>query len=970
LSVSARHAIACVLPEGCQTKGNEQNGLGDEMGVRSRLVAAAVVGLAFISNADAQDTAPAQTTAPAQASPPAAAPAQGAPAQGTPAQAAPAQETPAQGTPAQAQGTPAQATPPSANQPAQATPQNAQGGNATAPTPAPSSELPPVEIIQKQPKAAPKAAKKAAPKKKKQVVSPAPQPAPSAPPPAATPPVDVAGPPGEVFEAGTGGIDSGTVNMSPVGGAIPIGKYPGGVGRGSAADIQRTGDTYIPEVLQQTVPGVILEDAQGNVFQRNLQYRGFDSSPVNGVPQGLAVYQNGVRINESFGDVVNWDFLPDNAVNGITIIGANPVYGLNALGGAVTILMRDGFNYQGAELDVRGGSFDRYQGALTLGNNSGAWGAFLAMEGIHDGGYRDFSPSRIRRMYTDIGARGDNSEFHLNFTGAANFVGVTAAAPVQLLDLSWSNTFTSPQTTKNQMTMISANGTIQVSPTWSLQGVGYWRWFRQSHVDGNISEAEECDTIAGVLCLEGEDDGLLFGSGPGVNPNGTIPDDIADPLGSLDKTSQNTNSFGFAGQAVNKDYLFGFKNQFLVGASYDHGHVGYGATSTLGSFAPQFVVNSLGVLLLQPNEVSPRDLTTLNDYYGVYFSDTVDLTSDLALTVGGRYNFARVQIMDESGNAPQLNGDNTFQRFNPMVGGTYLIQPGLTLYAGYAEANRAPTPAELACSNPDFPCLLESFLTADPPLDQVVSHTWELGLRGQMQGYARQRFEWSAGLFRALNTNDIYQIADEISGRGYFDNIGDTLRQGIEIGGRYTDDRWMIYANYALVDATFQSNFVVPSPNNPLAFECEDGPGSPPSDDEPNCVQVQSGDRIPGIPLSRFKAGFDYLILPQWKFGADLVAASSQYFFGDEGNDNVPLAGYAKVDLHTFYDLTEHVQLYGLVYNLFNSHYGLFGNYFNLEAANSASAANPATGAGFFTNAETITPAPPLTAYGGVRIHY
>ena len=163
------------------------------------------------------------------------------------------------------------------------------------------------------------------------------------------------------------------------------------MGRGSAEDIARTGYTYVPEVLQQTVPGVILGDAQGNVFQRNLQYRGFESSPVNGVPQGLAVYQNGVRINESFGDIVNYDFLPDNAISGMTIIGANPVFGLNALGGALTIFMRDGFNYQGAELNVMGGSFGRYQGGARRRRQSGSWGGFMALEGIHDDGYRDFS---------------------------------------------------------------------------------------------------------------------------------------------------------------------------------------------------------------------------------------------------------------------------------------------------------------------------------------------------------------------------------------------------------------------------------------------------------------------------------------------------------------------------------------------------------------------------------------------------
>jgi len=648
------------------------------------------------------------------------------------------------------------------------------------------------------------------------------------------------------------------------------------------------------------------------------------------------------------------------------------VFGLNAIGGAVTIFMRDGFSYQGAELDVRGGSFGRYQGALTVGNNTGNWAGFMALEGIHDNGYRDFSASRIRRMYADLGARGDGSEFHLNFTGAANYVGVTAAAPVQLLDQNWANTFTSPQTTKNQVAMTSLNGQIEASPTLTFSGVGYYRWFKQSHVDGNISEAEECDTIADVLCLEGEDDLQLFGVGPGVNADGSIPDDIADPLGSLDNTSQLANSFGFAGQGVDKSKLFGLGNQFLIGASYDRGNVAYGAASTLGSFAPKFVVNSLGIELVGPNEVAPRDLTTINDYYGIYFSNTTDLTSDLALTVGGRYNFARVQLIDETGTAPQLNGDNTFQRFNPMVGGTYLIQPGLTLYASYAEANRAPTPAELACADPNFPCLLESFLTADPPLDQVVSHTWELGLRGKMAGASNQRLEWSAGLFHALNNNDIITIADQISGRGYFDNVGDTLRQGIELGARYTDPRWMLYANYALVDATFQSAFIVASPNNPsaAAFNCDDGPPGPPDPDEEVCVQVNKGDTIPGIPLNRFKAGFDYLITEKWKFGADLVAASSQVFFGDEGNDNAPLGGYAKVDLHTFYDVTENVQLYGLVYNLFNSQYGLFGNFFDLEAANEASEANPSTGDDFFTNARTITPAPPITAYGGMKIRY
>jgi hypothetical protein len=126
------------------------------------------------------------------------------------------------------------------------------------------------------------------------------------------------------------------------------------------------------------------------------------------------------------------------------------VFGLNALGGAVTILMRDGFNFQGVEADTRYGSFGHIQGSIAAGARSGIWGAFIAGEDIKDDGFRDFSQAKIRRMYADLGVKNDGTELHVNFTGADNVVGVTAAAPVELLDLGWSRTFTSPQTTDNK----------------------------------------------------------------------------------------------------------------------------------------------------------------------------------------------------------------------------------------------------------------------------------------------------------------------------------------------------------------------------------------------------------------------------------------------------------------------------------------------------------------------------------------
>ena len=154
----------------------------------------------------------------------------------------------------------------------------------------------------------------------------------------------------------------------------------------------------------------------------------------------------------------------------------------------------------------------------------------------------------------------------------------------------------------------------------------------------------------------------------------------------------------------------------------------------------------------------------------------------------------------------------------------------------------------------------------------------------------------------------------------------------------------------------------LPSPNNPNGVPCDNAPDA-------TCSNASAGDRLPGIPEHRFKAGFDYWVTHEWKFGGDLLVASNQIFYGDWANNNAPLAGYATVNLRSSYDVNAHFQLYGLINNLFDSHYGLFGTYFNLASANTAAAA-AGLGANFFTDPSTITPSQPLAAYGGVRVKF
>ncbi len=304
-------------------------------------------------------------------------------------------------------------------------------------------------------------------------------------------------------------------------------------------------------------------------------------------------------------------------------------------------------------------------------------------------------------------------------------------------------------------------------------------------------------------------------------------------------------------------------------------------------------------------------------------------------------------MADQLGTSPDLNGSHTFQRFNPVAGLTYKIAPWVTAYGGYAEANRAPTPLELGCANPNRPCLLEGFLVADPPLQQVVARTWEAGLRGET-AFNGGRFEWKAGLFRADSENDIISVASTIQGRGVFQNVEATRRQGLEAAAQYRSREWLVYASYSYIDATYQFTGLIPSPNNP-------------SSDADGNAHIVPGKRIPMIPQHQVKFGADYAVTPKWKVGADLVVVGSQFYVGDDANQNERLPAYWTVNLHTSYQVHKDVQLFGIVKNLFDRRYAVYGTYFEPELIENAIPNPP-------TNQRTQTPAQPLSIYAGMRI--
>jgi iron complex outermembrane recepter protein len=353
----------------------------------------------------------------------------------------------------------------------------------------------------------------------------------------------------------------------------------------------------------------------------------------------------------------------------------------------------------------------------------------------------------------------------------------------------------------------------------------------------------------------------------------------------------------------------------------------------------------------------PVSVDSINKSLGAYFTDTFEATNSLAITAGGRYNVANIDLVDQLGS--NLTGWNRFVHFNPSIGATYKLAPSMTLYGGYSINTRTPTASEIECSNPLTPCLLPTDLAGDPPtLRQVVAHTIEIGLRGHTPGAAGAagQLTWNASVFRTVLEDDIYGIATSVS-QGFFQNIGDTRREGIELGLDYHAQSWSYYLNYSLVKAQFLTAMTLNSPSNPYQDANQD-------------IQVEPGDTLPGIPKNRVKLGVNFQLLSQWTVGASAEWVGSVYYVGDEANLLAPIPSYTVVDLDTNYRVTQHIEIFASVDNLLNRKYGTWG--ILSDPTQTGAPGVPADGVtnGPGVDNRFLSPAAPLEVFGGIRIQF
>jgi iron complex outermembrane recepter protein len=739
---------------------------------------------------------------------------------------------------------------------------------------------------------------------------------------------------------------------------IDLDKVPGNVQVITSADIIRDGTASLTGALNNSLSSININDDIADPFQPDILYRGFEASPVLGTPEGLAVYQNGVRINEAFGDTVNWDLFPDVAVDKVELVSSSPVFGRNALGGAVSVTMKNGFSYQGGDLALAGGSYGQRSVTAQYGVNSGIFGFYVASRALDWTGWRQFSDDRMRDVYAVLSLHTDAATLDLSYTRSNNDMHGQGPAPVQELAVNRSLVFTGPQANVNQLNFLTLNATLELSDAWSLQGVLYYRQYSQYVSNGNTTDYTACTNTPGILC---QSDGLtpLTNAAGGTLPD--ISDGGANVIGENDFEQIDAWSRGASFQVAGNDAYFGHDNEFTAGVALDYAATRFYTGAQLGVLNSQLLVAPSSLLVYTPEDSAaaadfgdpvPVSLDSTNNSLGIYLSDTFNVTQDLAVTASGRYNISNINLYDQLGT--NLDGYNRFVHFNPAIGATYKVRPTMTLYGGIADNTRTPTPSEIECSDPAALCLLPTNLAGDPPLKQVLSQTTEVGLRGTIPDVLDGQLIWNLSAFRTLLEHDIFGIATSVS-QGYFQNIGDTRREGCEVGIGYHLERWSAYANYSYVRATFESALTVPSPSNP--FQDENGD-----------IAVTPGDHLPGIPQNRVKLGVDFKIMPQWTVGAELNYVSSFFYVGDESNQLPPIPGYAIVNLHTSFKPFEHFEVFASVNNLLDRQYATWG-----ILSDPTGIGAPGVPADGVTNGPGVdnrfqSPGAPLEVFGGIRL--
>ncbi|MDQ6628031.1 MAG: TonB-dependent receptor [Pseudomonadota bacterium] len=721
---------------------------------------------------------------------------------------------------------------------------------------------------------------------------------------------------------------------------LPRDRVPAPVQTATGADIARSGALSLGDFMNRRFGSVHINEIQGNPFQPNVSFRGYTASPLLGTPQGLSLYVDGVRFNQPFGDIVSWDLLPMAAIASITLMpGSNPLFGLNTLGGALSVQTKDGTTHPGSSAQTTIGAHGRSQIEVESGGIDARgleW--FGAASVFRDRGWRDDSASRLGQAFGKLGWRSGATRLALSASAASTALHGNGLQDGQLLAQRDASVYTRPDETRNRSGLLSVAATHDRADGWGVSAQAYLRRIDTRTVNGDLNDASLDQPL---YALSDADRSALAGAGiaaPAVVDATTTPFPflrcVAQALqdgdtelacnGVLRRSHNAQAQAGVTAQASGKLQLGTTTHRIVVGAAFDTSRTRFAQIAApgfvLADRSVQTVTDFLGDRGVGAAETAVS-LSARTATASVFSADSIALGADWHVTVAARYDRTTVRNRDALRPAPDpasLDGDDLFARLNPALGLNWNPRRAVQLYAGYNEGSRTPTAIELGCANPAQPCRLPNALAGDPPLKQVVARTLEAGLRGDLAPLAT----WRAGVFRADNRDDLLFVSSDASGQGYFRNFGRTRRQGVELGasakaaGVSADFAW------TLLDARFRSAERVNGAGN---SSNDQGPGFAGS------IDIAPGDRLPLVPRQIFKASLELAAEAGTTLALDLVATSGALARGNENGSHVAdgvfylgpgrSPGYAVLNLGATRQATRSLTVFARVGNLLDRRY-------------------------------------------------
>ena len=778
------------------------------------------------------------------------------------------------------------------------------------------------------------------------------------------------------------------------------------------ADIVASGSLDLSDFLNRKLSGVYLNEMQGNPFQPDVNFRGYTASPLLGTPQGIAVYVDGVRQNQPFGDVVSWDLIPQNSISTMTLVpGSDPLFGLNTLGGALSILTKDGTTSPGLSGDVTYGSSGRKQlNAEAGGGKATGFNWFLAANAFHESGWRYDSPSDVRQGFARLGWRTPTTNLGLTLNYAYNTLTGNGLQDYRLLAADYKSIYSAPDTIGNRSPAFNFIASHTFTPSLTFSGNAYYRNIRTEGINGNLNtnsldESVYQPSAADIAALKAA--GYTGYPASGANAANTPfpkwrciaqalqfsePVEKCDAVIVYSKTAQN--DFGFSGQftwvtSPDPFHKGSGHNQFTAGSTFDRGTVTFTQNTQFGYLNPDRTITGIaswedGSTNSNGDPVDSRvNLYGVSPTFSLFATDTLSIGKTLNITVSGRYNRNAIDNTDHllpQAGPGSLTGKDVFNRFNPAVGLTWSPVSSVNIYASYIQANRAPTSIELGCADPLNPCNLPNALASDPPLKQVVTGTWQAGLRGKTEYH----FNWNLGAFTAENRNDILFVASQQTGTGYFKNFGKTRRHGVEASvdghlGRFTGG-----LDYTFLEATYETTETVDgTANNTSDIALSGFPGIG------GVITIHPGNRIPLVPKQTGKAFLDIQATSKFALDFNLHAASSAYARGNENNAYKAdgkyyqgpgtSPGYAVLNFRAHYDLTRRLQFAFQVDNIFNRHYytaaqlsntGLTAQGTFIARQYAAYGAGPQSGNYPIQSVTFVAPGAPRRAWAELRLRF